>query len=222
MAAPGLKIVETGQQKPGKVGSAKKKVRLNSIRSVTWLECKTSVSEEQSFSEAKVDGGLPICKNLPVQIMEQFRIIFLNIKLSVCVWRGQVWQSVLDVCELKWKQMWFCHEIHCHMKITGCEHISLYHPQIQAEALPCREEAIREHDPETPPSLLCQSSFKMKWRKVISQTDISNSFMGNTNDSIKRDHKVYYQHTVQKPASGMVCQCLADCTCRKAWYVLKK
>lgn len=101
MAASGLKIVETGQQKSGKVGSAKKKVRLNNIRSVTWLECKTSVSEEQSFSEAKVDGGLPICKNLPVQIMEQFRIIFLNIKLnvekSVCAGDksdNQYWMSV--------------------------------------------------------------------------------------------------------------------------------
>jgi len=46
-------------------------------------------------------------------------------------------------------------------EIIVCEHSSLCHPQIQVKALTCQEEAICEHDPETLPSSLDQSSFKM-------------------------------------------------------------
>jgi len=41
------------------------------------------------------------------------------------------------------------------------EHSSLCHPQMQVKALSCKEEAVYEHGPETPPSSLGQNSFLM-------------------------------------------------------------
>ena len=39
-------------------------------------------------------------------------------------------------------------------EIIVCEHSSPYNPQMQVKAVLSKEEAIREHDSETPPSSL--------------------------------------------------------------------
>lgn len=46
------------------------------------------------------------------------------------------------------------------------EYSSQWHPQMQVEALSCKEEAVCEHDPETPPPPAGQNSFKTDWGKV--------------------------------------------------------
>lgn len=63
------------------------------------------------------------------------------------------------------KQTRFCHG-NCMgsgrlPEIISCENSLLFNPQIQVKVLSCIEEAICEYSPETLPSSLGQSAFKM-------------------------------------------------------------
>ena len=51
-------------------------------------------------------------------------------------------------------------------KISVCEHSLPCNPQLQVEAVSCKEETICEHDPETSPSSLGQRSFQMDRGKM--------------------------------------------------------
>ena len=159
---------------------------------------KKSILERQSLSEEKMGRGSPICERQRLLIVEKFLNnipqckITKTLKISsstvhniiirfresgeIFVREGQGRKPILDARDLRALRRHCIKNRHDSVtEITAWAHFrkslsvnTVRYPQIKA--LSCKEEAICEHDPETPSSSLGQSSFKMDWGKVENES----------------------------------------------------
>ncbi len=96
---------------------------------------------------------------------------------------------------------------------TVCKHNLPCHLQMPTKSLLCKKEAICEHGPEGPSCPVGQGSIKMDCFKVEKCSMVRPNlifFIGNHGRRVLRtkeegDLPACYQHSVQKPASLMVC-----------------
>ena len=135
---------------------------------------------------------------------------------------NQYWMQVIfgssDITALKTP---FCHGNHCmssgtRLEVIFHEHSSLCHPQMQVKALSSKEEeALSEHDPETPPSSLGQLKWGWKWLRFrwiqILKFCFKSLIVHILWTKERRDHAACYQSSVQNPASLMLLWCISDC-----------